>query len=185
MQKISQLICLIVVLILVATISMARTVVNQAGADEGAHHLINKLQNTRCVTATVHDYVCRADSCHNTTTYYHDCVDYGFNPDCTNFTANIDICNSTNCRNTTRHIHVCVHDIAEDCANIDYKLDSCTNGACRNRTTNAHVCYNTLQLASVAVCAGAGDEDDAAVRVAMDAACVNDLLTYLSSVLHN
>ncbi len=44
MQKISQLICLIVFLVFVATNCMARTVENQAGIDDGLHRLIKKRQ---------------------------------------------------------------------------------------------------------------------------------------------
>jgi len=45
MQKISQLICLIVFLVLVATSCMAQAVENQAEVDGRLHHLIKKRQN--------------------------------------------------------------------------------------------------------------------------------------------
>ncbi len=54
MRKISQLICLIVFLVLMATTCMARTVVNQAGVDDRLHHFINKrsaCSSDTCVAA--------------------------------------------------------------------------------------------------------------------------------------
>jgi hypothetical protein len=42
MQKISQLVCFIVFLILMATSCMARAAMNQAEVDERLHHVINK-----------------------------------------------------------------------------------------------------------------------------------------------
>ncbi len=157
-----------------------------ARTDDHVHHLIKERQlNSDCVTATIQDYACRDDHCHNTTTHIHDCVDYSLGYDCANETTRIDICNSTACRNTTQHIHICVHDIAQRCANADIKIDSCTNGACRNRTTTIHACFNTINVVSAATCAAAAADDDLAVRTAAGATCADNLRTFFAHIFGN
>jgi hypothetical protein len=48
MQKINQVICLIVILMLVVTNCLAENAVNPAEIDDHLHHLINKRQSVRC-----------------------------------------------------------------------------------------------------------------------------------------
>jgi hypothetical protein len=53
MPKISQSICLIVFLVLVATTCMGRTVVNQTEVDDNRHHTINKRACCACFGGTI------------------------------------------------------------------------------------------------------------------------------------
>lgn len=159
---------------------MAETVVNQAEVHAHPQHLFKKLQNTYCVTATVLDYACHANHCHNTTTYIKDCDTY-LDSNCDDLSTHLDICNSTGCRNTTRDVHVCYHDISDFCGDADILYHSCTNGDCRNRTSSFHVCFtdnptSATKMSVAAACAAAGADVDAAVRVILDAACVDRLM---------
>ena len=182
MQKIGQWMYLIILLMLMATNCMARSVMDEAEVDDHPDRLIKKLEDTYCTTATIHDYACHHD-CHNTTTYIRDCDTY--NGTCDELTTHFDFCNSTGCRNTTRRIHACYTD---NCADADIHYESHYETVfVRNRTTHIHVCYsdstlivNLLQVA----CAAAGAFVDAAVRTFFDATCVDRLMAAFRRRLH-
>ena len=158
MQKINHLICFAVFLALVATTGMAGTVKNQAEVVDHHQNLIKNLEDVYCTTATINDYACHGDRCHNTTTYIRDCDTYN-GDNCDNITTHFDLCNSTGCHNTTRRIDACYSDVSDRCGNADFTLRCCTNGDCRDRTTHIHACYTnnamdlSLNRAAAAVCA--------------------------------
>ena len=45
-------------------------IMNHAEISNDFNDLVNKIDETYCTTATIHDYSCHTD-CHNTTTYVH------------------------------------------------------------------------------------------------------------------
>jgi hypothetical protein len=73
MQKISQLICLIIFFIVVATNCMARKIVNQAEVADRLHHLIKKRRSNSCDVVFGNITICD--------TRGNDCVDIIIPPD--------------------------------------------------------------------------------------------------------
>lgn len=70
MEKINQLICLIALVLVMAT-CMVGTVMNQGGIDHPSKHLTNKIRSTDCLSTTICNHACHADRCHGSTTYIH------------------------------------------------------------------------------------------------------------------
>jgi hypothetical protein len=124
---------------------MAGTVRDQAGDGDHSHHLVKKLQDTYCATATIKDDSCHDGHCHNTTSYIRDCDTYN-GDNCDNFTTHFDICNATFCSNTSRRANACYSDVSDNCGNADLTLHCCSNGVCRNRTTHIHACYSDTAM---------------------------------------
>ena len=137
----------------------------------------NRLEDTDCAKATIHDFACH-NGCHNTSTYISDCDTY--NGSCDFLITRFDFCNMTGCRNTTRRIEACYTD---NCGDAEIHYNSCFETTCiRNRTTHIHACYSNgnsgINLFKM-VCAMAeavGAYIDETARAFFDQTCVERLV---------
>jgi hypothetical protein len=153
MQKLSQLICL-VVLVLVAATCMARTVVNRAGVDDHLHHLINKDEGPiECGNATLDITGCLdGDDCYGFTNSINGCIYIDArNNYCAN--ATIRICfNNALCGNGT--IKACTDFHASNAATV---CNAAVVGACNDAGTRIATSSNGAAVAvAVAACNAAG-----------------------------
>lgn len=174
----NKLVCLITFIMLMVASSKTDFLSDQGESDYGLDQLINKLGDTDCAKATIHDYACH-HGCHNTSTYISDCDTY--NGSCDFLFTRFDFCNMTGCRNTTRRVEACYTD---NCATGQIHYNSCYETTCiRNRTTHVHACYSNsnigMSLFKVLcnMAAAVVPYLDDTVRAFFDSTCVDRLIT--------
>jgi len=127
---------------LVMTTCITGTAANEGKINHFLKHLSKKLQDTDCVTTTVHNQDCHADRCHNSTTYIHGCDTY--DPLWDNLTVRFDVHNSTGWRNTTCNLRAAWEPPNnDDCGFANLTFQSCTNGDCRNGTIDINACLSS------------------------------------------